>query len=244
MDISQFTLHAEIEDSHWWFCARREIIFSELKRFLPPGAGMCLAEIGCGTGGNLRVLERHYSVLGVDLAPEAVKYASERLEAPVFLGDFRDRLKGRWDQIDAVLLADVLEHVEDDVAFLHDIVSCLKPGGILLLTVPAHRFLWSHHDLVLGHIRRYSAAGLRALWQGLPVEELRFSSFNFILFPIMAAVRLLGRGGERKEGESDLRPLPAPLNGLLFRLFALERLLLKVCPLPYGASYLALLRKR
>lgn len=243
MDISQFHLHARVEDRHWWFRARREIIFEQFRKYLPPATDRLVAEIGCGTGGNLKFLQDHYRVVGVDLSAEAVGYAAQRVAGPVCQGDFRTELAGRWPEVDGVLLADVLEHVPDDREFLRDLLDLLRPGGMVVLTVPAHPFLWSHHDLVLGHLRRYTAPTFRALWQGLPVEQLTFSPFNCLLFPIIALVRLVG-GGRGAVGQSDLQlPLPG-VNWLLYRLFSLERLLLRGMPLPWGVSYLAVLRKR
>lgn len=243
MDISQFDLHARMEDVHWWFRARREIVFDQLSRHVPPGEGQTIAEIGCGTGGNLKFLQEHFRVVGTDISPEAVAYASDRVGCRVLLGDFREQLAGRWGELDGVLLLDVLEHIEDDHQFLADLAASMRPGAVLLLTVPAHGLLWSHHDVVLGHKRRYSARAFHKLWERLPVEELFFSPFNCLLFPLIALARLL-RPGKGAPGKSDLA-LPAPwLNALLYRIFSAERRLLRALPLPFGVSYLAILRKR
>ncbi|MCM2359443.1 MAG: class I SAM-dependent methyltransferase [Geobacteraceae bacterium] len=242
MDNSQFDLHAQMEDVHWWFRARREIIFDQLSRHVPPGEGQTIAEIGCGTGGNLKFLQEHFQVVGTDISPEAVAYASARVGCRVLLGDFREQLAGRWGELDGVVLLDVLEHIDDDTRFLADLLGSMRPGAVLLLTVPAHAFLWSHHDVVLGHKRRYCARALRKLWEGLAVEELFFSPFNCLLFPVIALKRLLAGNGA--PGKSDLA-MPAPwLNSLLYQIFSAERGLLRALPLPFGLSYLAILRKR
>ena len=242
MEASEFALHAQIEDRHWWFMARREIILDFMEKYIPAGEGRLVAEIGCGTGGNLAFLKGHYRVIGVDTSPDAVRYASEKLQCPVLLGDFREKLAGRWEELDGVLLADVLEHVEDDASFVEDIVASLKPGGMLFITVPAHRFLWSHHDLVLGHLRRYSAGELRSLWKGLTVSEQFFSPFNTVLFPVIAALRAL-LPSKKSTGVSDLRLPPSLINRLLYKLFSAERILLKHFRLPFGVSYMAVLEK-
>lgn len=244
MDTKQFTLHAEMEDAHWWFRARREIMFALLKRYLSPDQGKLVAEIGCGTGGNLKFLQEHYRVIGVDTAPEAVSYARARTRCDILLGDFHDHLAARWHEIDALLLADVLEHIDDDTAFIGDIVSSLRPGAFLLITVPAHQFLWSNHDVVLGHRRRYSRQSLRALWNGLPVDELAFSPFNSLLFPLIAIYRLLKPAEATSTGTSDLR-MPAPwVNRFLDATFSTETAILQFMPLPWGVSLVALLRKQ
>lgn len=243
MDISQFDLQAEIEDRHWWFKARREIILSVLEQHVPVHKNKLIVEIGCGTGGNLKVLKDYYRIAGIDISPEAVRYAMQRVDCKVFLGDFRDSLSDLWPDTDAVILADVLEHTEDDLTFLRDIIKSLKPNAVLLMTVPAHNFLWNHHDIVLGHKRRYSAESLRSLWNGLEVGELFFSPFNSFLFPIIAFYRLL-RGKKQKHFKSDLSLPPAWLNYLLFKIFSIERLFLKAFPLPFGLSYLVVLKKQ
>ncbi len=243
MDVHQFDLHARLEDDHWWFTARREILFGVLKRHLPPDTGKVLAEIGCGTGGNLKFFQKYYNVMGVDTSAEAVGYCGERVACPVFHGDFRERLAPHWGEIDGVILADVLEHVAADGAFLHDVVAALKPGGVVLITVPAHRFLWTRHDEVLGHVRRYSGPELRRLWRDLPVNERFFSPFNCFLFPAIALARLAPQAGEKGGGESDLRPCHPLLNRALRAIFSAERHWLRLCPLPFGVSYLALLQK-
>jgi SAM-dependent methyltransferase len=241
MDIGQFSLHARLEDRHWWFTARREIILQVLSRHLTPDRQRLVLEIGCGTGGNLLFLRDHYRVMGVDIAPEAVRYARERIDCPILEGDFRALFPNSFPEVDAVLLADVLEHINEDQAFLAGILERLRPGGLVLVTVPAHGFMWSGHDVVLGHVRRYSRKRLRKVWEGLPVEEEFLTSFNTILFPLIVFLRFVAR---RKTNQSDLTLPSTPLNRLLYRLFSFEKTLLKKMPLPYGVSLLALLKKK
>ncbi len=241
MDISQFALHAAMEDRHWWFVGRREIVFEVLCRYVPPREGKHLLEIGCGTGGNLRFLRNHYHLTGLDSAGEAVRHARERVECPILEGDFRLLFPERFAGVDVVLLADVLEHVADDERFLRDILERLSPGGVLLLTVPAHDFLWSNHDLVLGHLRRYSRRQLLSLVERLPVEMVYRTCFNFFLLPLITLYRVLPQGKVRG---SDLTLPWAPLNRLLCLLLRSEKLLLRWLPLPWGVSHLMVLIKK
>ena len=243
MDASEFELHAKIEDVHWWFKARREIVFELIKKYIPPNQGKLIAEIGCGTGGNLKFFKRYYQVIGVDTNPEAVKFASERVDCPIFLGDFREKLFCYWKKLQGVILADVLEHIEEDKLFLKDIVYKLSPLSIILLTVPAHQFLWSNHDIVLSHKRRYSAMSFRKLWVDLPVSEVFFSPFNSFLLPIVFVWRTLGIQKIKNKYKSDLTlPFPA-MNWALFKIFSLERKWLRFFPLFAGVSYICVLRK-
>lgn len=242
MENSQFVLNAAIEDVHWWFKARRDILFEGLKRFVPPFQGKTVVEIGCGTGGNLKFFSSYYRVMGTDVSPEAVSYARDRVEGAVFLGDYKDALADKWQDIDAVLLPDVLEHVADDAAFLQNIVAHMKPGAVLAITVPLHDFLWSRHDVILGHKRRYSVKRLRALWSGLPVLPVFSSRFNSFLFPLIACYRLLPKGGSA-EKRSDTSLPPPWVNTALCMIFSLERYVMRIAALPLGVSYLLILKK-
>lgn len=244
MNDQEFKLHAELEETHWWFRARREIIVERFLRVLPQGRDRHVVEIGCGTGGNLQELTKYYRVMGVDMSPEAIRFASEKIEAPVVLGDFRDVLSNSWQDIDGVLLADVLEHVEDDRRFVEDLLAGLKPGAVIVITVPAFRFLWSSHDKALGHVRRYRKGGFRALWNGLPVKEEMISYFNSLLFPAIAMARLLmNDNAEKGKEESSLKPVNPVLNAFLLWVFRMERRILHWMRLPFGVSLIAVLRK-
>jgi len=144
-----------------------------------------------------------------------------------------------WAEV--VLLLDVIEHVDDDVAALRAARAAVGEGGLLVVTVPAYQWLWSGHDEVLGHRRRYTAAGLRAAVERAGFEVLRVSYFNTLLFPLLAAVR----GWKRLRGDRghDLRRPTAPLNRLLEGVFAFERHLVPRLPLPFGASLLLIGRR-
>lgn len=240
MEDRELTLHASIEDRHWWFRARRNVMHSILKRYGPETWGHLL-EIGCGTGGNLRFFARHFgSVSGVDLAEVAIEHARHRVPGPVFCGDFRTALDGKWGSYDAVLLADVIEHVDDDRGFLADLVTRLRPGAVLLITVPANPWLYGPHDVALGHRRRYSLGSLKRLWDGLAVEERFTSPFNTVLLPAIAAARLVQKKGS---GHSNLEETGTLTNTFLYSLFNLESHLIDRLPFPWGVSLAAVLRR-
>lgn len=240
MNENEFKLHAELEDTHWWFRARREIVIDRFLHLLEPNPKTHVVEIGCGTGGNLKELSRYYSVLGVDVSSVAVQYALGRVTGSVMSGDFREVLRQHWRMIDGALLADVLEHVDDDKAFLEDLIKALKPGAFLVITVPAFRFLWSRHDSVLGHRRRYQRSEFRLLWKQLPVKEHYCSHFNCLLFPLIAFAKLLARD---REMQSSLKPVNKILNMVLFGVFRAEKHILRRLRFPFGVSLIAVLEK-
>ena len=239
MDRIVYDRMAAHDSTHWWYRARRDILADYLSReaHLPPGAR--ILEIGCGTGHNLPMLARFGSVEAIEIDPAARAIASERLGSPVGaapLPELTDVPRGHYDLI-AVL--DVVEHIADDVAALKAMADCLAPGGQILVTVPAHQWLWSAHDVVNHHHRRYSKKTLDAAIAkaGLRHNGLRY--FNSLLFPLAAASRLAGRlTGKDDSDDSPPHPL---LNSLFERVFRFERHLVGRVPMSPGVSIVTLL---
>jgi SAM-dependent methyltransferase len=249
---AQFSLHAAIEDRHWWFVGRRSIVKRLLERVVPPRPDALVIDVGCGTGANVAALSPAYRCLGLDASPRAIELARARYAGVEFACE--DDLTARADRFGAaacVLLMDVLEHVEDDFALLSQVLSLVPEGAHVLITVPADASLWSVHDETFGHHRRYDAARLRATWEGLPVDERLLSPYNARLFPIIKAVRVVSRRRERAAGaEGTDFIMPPPLvNRWLESFFAgeagaLERHIDRPgAPHARGASLVAILRK-
>ena len=241
MNPTEFDLHARLEDHHWWFRARREIVFTLLKQTLAPSLSKHILEIGCGTGGNLRLLSQHYRATGIEIDPYAAKLAAQRAGCEIHCGDLATTRQFIAHAPDAVLMLDVLEHVLDDRSLLLQSLALLPVGGLLLITVPADPRLWSRHDIALGHYRRYTPDSLSALWRQQPAEVLLLSGFNSLLYPVVRLARALP---VRQATEaSDLKPVHPFLNTLLYQVFAAERHLLPRISLPWGCSLIAILRK-
>ncbi|MEW6072843.1 MAG: class I SAM-dependent methyltransferase [Planctomycetota bacterium] len=237
MDPDYTALMHACEDRHWWFVARRRILAGVLDRFAPRTAGAQVLEAGCGTGGNLALLARYGALAAFELDAAARALASARGVVPVAAGRLPDEIpfSGPFALICAL---DVLEHLKDDLAALRALGSRLAPGGRLLVTVPAYRSLWSHHDVVTHHERRYRRRELvdRIEAAGLHVRYATY--FNTILFPVVWTIRALHRATGRAEG-SDVRMPAAPANALLTAVFAAERFLVPPARLPFGVSILA-----
>jgi len=254
LDSSVFQLLAEIEQHHWWFVARRRIIGRLLREALPPDPQRLVVDVGCGTGANIASLAGSYACVGIDASEDAIRHARARFPDVEFIrGDSPQALGERAGRVDALLMTDVLEHVEDDRGLLAAQLSTLRSGGLALLTVPADMRLWSPHDVSLGHHRRYDAASFRALWRDAPVEDLMLSHFNTRLYPAIRAVRLVGRlrGAAHGRAGTDMRMPPAPVNRILERVFAGESARLirqwrtrSTHGYRFGVSLLAILRRR
>jgi SAM-dependent methyltransferase len=142
---------------------------------------------------------------------------------------------------DLIALLDVLEHVPDDLASLRAIHMRLRPGGALLLTVPANPWMWSAHDAAHHHFRRYTRKQLEELFLRSGLEVQLLSYFNTLLFPLVAAARIVGKI-TRRESADDKLP-SAPVNAVLNSVFGLEAALLGRLPMPFGVSLVAVVRR-
>lgn len=238
MDRRVYDRMAEHDSTHWWYRARRDILADYLTREgrLPKDAK--ILEIGCGTGHNLPMLARFGEVDAIEIDPAARAIASKRLGKPVGdapLPGLPGVPRGRYDLI-AVL--DVVEHIADDVAALAAMRDRLAPGGKILIAVPAHQWMWSAHDVVNHHERRYSKATLTAAIAAAGLKTRKLGYFNSLLFPLAAAARLAGR--ITGKDDSDDTPPAAPLNALFERIFRVERHLVGRVPMPVGVSILTI----
>lgn len=234
MDPAYAAVHAEEDRAHWWFLGRRAVILAEMARHLPAG-GVRLAELGCGSGGMLEALGRFGTAVGVEMDAALRARARER-GLDVRAGALPDAIPlepGGWD---AVCLFDVLEHVDDEAGALAACRRLLAPGGRLFVTVPAYAWLWSRHDEMLGHRRRYTARALRRAAErgGYAVERLTY--FNTLLAPPIMAVRL-ARAALGRPGHDLDRPAPT-LNRALAACFSAEARLLRWVSPPFGISIL------
>jgi SAM-dependent methyltransferase len=248
MDPSLYHAFYDLEEQHWWFVGRRRIVDSLLKARLGTkdstgGAERRILDVGCGTGGMLPILSKYGRVTGIDSEPLALDYCRKRGITDVHLQESFQA----GAEYDVVTLFDVLEHVPDEEGFLATVRGYLKPGGILMVTVPAFQFLWSRHDDLNRHQRRYTKRALIEVLEKSGFEVERSSYFNTLLFPGAAAVRLLG-GNNRSStsGDSDeaLKQLRiGGSNQALATIFGSERHLLSLLDLPFGVSLYAMARK-
>lgn len=228
---------AELDQRHWWYCARRKVLAGLIRRDAMPPPGARLLEIGCGTGHNLEMLGGFGTVDAVELDDEARVIAERRLGRAVLsapLPELAGVPDGAYDLIAAL---DVIEHIDDDEAALAAIASKLKPGGKFVMTVPAHRWMWSAHDTVNHHKRRYSKAALRHLIEGSPLRLEKLGYFNSLLFPLAIADRLASK--LRGKDDADVKLPSAALNGALEAIFGAERHLVGRVSLPPGLSLFA-----
>ena len=229
---------AAVEARHRWFLGRRRVLGSIIRALnLPPNAQ--ILELGSGTGGNFPLLAQFGHVTAVEMNDTAREISEARAgDTQIHPGMLPHDLPFNTHKFDLICLFDVLEHVEQDAAALFVLRGLLAPGGIALITVPAHPSLFGPHDIALHHHRRYAkpefAAKLRTA--GLRIQKLTY--FNVALAPLAFALRWLDqlRGAQQASGTAIP---PRPLNALFAALFGAESHILPRANLPFGLSLLA-----
>lgn len=232
----------DVDEHHWWYRGRRRIVRAELDRLpLPPGAR--ILDAGCGSGRMLQELASYGEVAGIELDDDAAALAASRGLGEVEVGRIEEL---PWEEgtFDLITSLDVVEHTADDRRAFAELRRVSKPGGWLLLTVPAYQTLWSLHDVANHHYRRYNRASLSrsARDAGWLVE--RTTHFNSLPLPPAALIRLVQR---RKRLEDGYKPNvelgPQWLNSVFdLPMRAEARWFRRGRGLPAGLSLLALLR--
>ena len=233
---------AELDDRHWWYRARRQIIADLIRREARPPVDAQVLEIGCGTGHNLAMLAGFGHVEGLELDAEARAISEKRLGRKVMSSPLPELSEVPDCHYDLIGAFDVIEHIDDDRAALSSIAAKLKPAGKFVMTVPAHQWMWSAHDAVNHHKRRYSKAGLKALINASPMKLDKIGYFNSLLFPLAVAERAASK--LRGKEDADVKLPPAPVNVALEKIFEVERYLVGRLPLPPGLSLFAVASAR
>lgn len=243
MDAKIVDVFQKSYETNWYFRARSEIL-SRFIRFHRNGGGGWMADLGAGTGGILAGVSEGGRSVAVEGSPELVRFGRGRHGLPFVRADAGSRLPFRDAALDTVSMFDVLEHLDRDGEALEEIYRILRPGGKLLLTVPAFSALWSSHDEMHHHRRRYSRSGLTRLLVGSGFSVRWMGFYNMILFPLVLAVRLFeGVLSESTRAQSEYDRSGGILSPILYRLFRLERLWITRWRFPVGVSLLAVARK-
>jgi SAM-dependent methyltransferase len=243
MKPEMYEIYNRVEDTHWWFQARRAIVLRLLDAFVERGKPLRVLDIGCGTGMMLNALRRFGEVVGVDPNDAAIAYSRRKIRPPcrVVKGHLPEALP-RGQRFEIVTALDVLEHIDDDAASLRAIhEEVLHPRGTFMLTVPAYGFLWSGHDEMNLHKRRYTVRELKRKLLSAGFRTRKCSYYNMFLFPAGLAGKFYGniRHNQAPRAHFDEVP-PRWVNSWLYRIFSSERFLLPHLNFPFGVSIVAI----
>ncbi len=232
----------QAEDRHWWYRGRRHVLERVVEDLRLPGRARIL-DAGCGSGRNMIEFARHGAVTGVELSDTSVRLARERGAGEVVAGSVLE-MPFDADTFDLAASLDVIEHLQDDLAALRELRRVVKPGGSLLVTVPAYQWLWSGHDEVNHHFRRYTRRSLQRVGEQAGWQQVRTTYFNSLLLPAAILLRVLDRFNRKTtESSLDLWVPPAPVNWLLERPLLLEAAMIgRGGRIPAGLSLLAVFR--
>lgn len=244
MDVSMYNVFSRVERQHWWFVGRRKIFQKVLQKYLQENEKVL--DVGCGTGGNMLLLKQYGEVHGVDMSDEALQYAKTAGYTSLTKADGAS-MPITENSFDAVFAIDVLEHIDNDVQALKEWLRVVKPGGIVFLSVPAFQFLWSYHDTLNHHKRRYTKSSLRHCVSsigGTRIEKVQY--YNVFLAPIIFIIRLVERFTKKQiqhAHESPTLAIPWKLiNWSLKKIVASERYF-SWFPFPFGVSIFIIIKK-
>ena len=244
MEAQSIKEYEQLEKYYWWFVGRRRIIEGILKKYFFK-AQLRILDWGCGPGGNFQFLKKYGQVLGVDASDEAIRACKEKgIQNVIKAGDlneFKSDIK-----FDLATNFDVLEHIQEDEKFLSDLRKFLIPGGYVLVTIPAYRFLWSGLDEVLGHKRRYTKKEICRKFRRSGYEITMASYFIFFLCPAFIGYRMFQK--IKKSNAANLSQsvfkLPKIVNWLFTKILSLEALIIPRLNLPFGTSIIVLAKSR
>lgn len=241
MNLEEYERMYAVEESQWWYVGMRAISGALLDGALPSGSRARILDAGCGTGNNLVHLGGRGTTIGVDLSDEAIRFCRTR-NVTVSRGNLLS-LPFRDGSFDLVTSFDVLYHrwVTDDTAAARELVRVLRPGGLLLVRVPALGMLWGAHDEAVHSRHRYTRGELVALFRRVGLDVVRSTYCNSLLFPVLAVRRTLDRLLHRHG--SDVALLSPFLENVFRSLLLAEARFVRLASFPIGASVVALGRK-
>jgi len=245
MDKALYDNINQVEETHWWYRARRDIIFDWVKRIALAHKDPQFLDIGCGTGFNITHLHNlgYNQVMGLDFSSDALAYGHSRQLKALICGT-AEELPVQHSCYDIILTLDILEHLDDDRKALSEIFRVLKPGGSLIIFVPAFRFLWSFQDEISHHQRRYTPKELREKISQAGFELQKLTFVNSLLFPIVWLGRIILRAfPEHFKITSESQMNPSWMNSFLYHIFLSELFLLRFMDFPFGVSIFCVCKK-
>jgi SAM-dependent methyltransferase len=242
MDKKLYLKFFEVQKKHWWFVSKKKIVLDFIDRYVPMNDNHKILDIGCGSGLMLNALEQIGETYGMDMSDDAINFSKEIFSGTVKKGMLPDNIPYDEEYFSLVVALDVIEHVNDDRASLTAIRHHIAEGGQAVISVPACMFLWSEHDVLNEHKRRYTLEELKGklIDAGFTIEKISY--FNTFLFPLISLVRMINNLLKRKAASEIDLPHPV-INYIVEKIFSLEKYFLRIMNFPIGVSVLAVVRK-
>ena len=243
MENKIFQKMLKLESSHWWFVARRKIIQRAINNLDLP-RNIRILDAGCGNGDNLSLLSTFGDLVAFEKNEYALKTAKSKKIGEIYKAELPDKLPNTIKtNFDLIVLLDVLEHIDDDSKSLTTVRKLMNNKGIILITVPAFQWLWSEHDVIHHHKRRYSKSELREKLDSSGFRIKYISYFNTLLFPF-ALVERIGQKIFSPSNPEILELSNNKINFLLEKIFSLEAIFMNKISLPFGLSLVAIAEKK
>lgn len=241
MNHAEYTKLAELEKTYWWHQGKVHLV----KALLGEERDLTILEIGCGTGMLTKFLSNYGTITGIDISPEAISFCQKQGLEKVFKADINSMdITPHRSKYDLVVASDVLEHIQDDMQAMKNIKKMLKESGRFLLTVPAHKFLWSEHDEALHHKRRYHSLEITKKLKDAGFTVAKKTYFVATALPAIVLFRLWGNiFGKSAYPKTSYVVLPEVLNNLMIKLLAFEAEVAKKLDLPIGVTIAVVARK-
>lgn len=243
MELEEYKLMYELEEIHWWYRGLRNLLFSSVNKYFQDQRRISVLDAGCGTGYNLKYLDKYGSSFGIDISETAIGYCQERGLKKIAKASI-STLPFREESFDLVVSTDVLYHraVKDDTESINEIYRVLKKGGILIINLPAHNYLRRTHDDRVHTRHRYTINELLHKIEGSDFKPIKMSYRNSFLYPAVLISSLINNG-KSKNISSDLKKVTCPINSILYGLLKIENSLIEKIKLPFGTSIFCIAQK-
>jgi 2-polyprenyl-3-methyl-5-hydroxy-6-metoxy-1,4-benzoquinol methylase len=250
MDKAYFKQYYRLEREHWWFKARIQILAAVLQKNLPTNTPLKILNVGVATGATSEMLQQFGEVTSIEYDQDCCNFMNQQNNLQIQQGSIT-ALNFNNHSFDVVCSFDVIEHVEDDATAAKELERVCAPNGFIFVTTPAYQFLWSEHDVVNHHFRRYTRTNFSKLFNTELLTPIKKTYFNFFLFPPIALIRIVlwpfqkNKTATQQSQETDAtRFSPGILNNLLYQIFLFEKALINTISFPFGVSIMLLFKKK
>jgi ubiquinone/menaquinone biosynthesis C-methylase UbiE len=243
MELEEYKLLYDLEEKHWLYMGLRHLLISRVRQYFKNGNKISILDAGCGTGYNLKCLEKYGASTGVDINNNALAYCRKRGINRISRASVSE-LPFREESFDLVISADVLYHraVQDDLTAIKEIYRVLKKGGVLMVNLPAHNYLKRPHDERVHTRQRYSRDELSQKLMKNKFKIIKISYRNALSYPVLLLSNLINKSFPLPI-DTGLSLMPKPVNFIMYSYLKVENAFLRIMNFPFGVSIFCLARK-